>query len=109
MYLSKSLALVSWGLLAGCSHQASSPVVPDRWRDSAAFYRKLPEEEKIWDVVSKYRRELVQVTERPYRVLWEGRFLCARPNTFVHSPHGEHWIHVFITPGGKEVLMAGRG
>ncbi|HUR47683.1 MAG TPA: cytochrome P460 family protein [Candidatus Saccharimonadales bacterium] len=71
--------------------------------------RDYPEDEKIWAYLMQHRREMTRVTSKPYRVEWAGSELCARPNSIPHSPHGEHWIHVFVTPGGTNAMATGKG
>jgi hypothetical protein len=56
-----------------------------------------------------HRKEMARVTAKPYRVNWAGSPLCARPNSIPHSPHGEHWIHVFVSPGGTNAMTTGKG
>jgi hypothetical protein len=71
--------------------------------------RRIPEDEKIWDYLVHHRREMTRVTDAPYHVAWAGTTLCNRPNFIPHSPHGEHWIHVFVSPGGTNAMATGRG
>ncbi len=71
--------------------------------------RDFPEDEKIWDYLIHHRKEMIRITQKPQRVYWAGSPLCARPNYIPHSPHGEHWIHVFISPGGSNAMMTGKG
>src|SRR4051794_36656394 len=71
--------------------------------------RDFPADEKIWEYLMHHRHEMTRVTSKPYRVEWAGSVLCARPNAIPHSPHGEHWIHVFVSPGGTNVMATGKG
>jgi Cytochrome P460 len=87
-------------------------LVPARfaWTDGdGKSSAKIPEDEKIWDYMMHHRKEMVRVTEQPFHVLWFGASLCQRPNTIPHTPHGEHWIHVFISPNGVDVMKSGKG
>ena len=70
---------------------------------------QFPEDEKIWDYLMQHRKEMSRVTTKPYRVNWVGADLCARPNSIPHSPHGEHWIHVFVSPDGTNAMATGKG
>src|SRR5258706_604029 len=76
---------------------------------SPAAERQIPEDEKIWSYLTRHRQEMVRVTQKPYRVNWAGAMLCARPNSIPHSPHGGHWIHVFVSPGGTNAMATGKG
>ena len=69
----------------------------------------LPEDEKIWDYLIHHDKEMVRVTTSPYRVSWAGTPLCNRPNVIPHSPHGEHWINVFVSPSGTNAMTTGKG
>ena len=71
--------------------------------------RDYPEDEKIWDYLLHHRTEMARVTPKPYRVNWAGSLLCKRPNSISHSPHGEHWIHVFVSPSGTNAMATGKG
>lgn len=70
---------------------------------------QIPEDEKIWAYLMQRRQEMIRVTRKPYRVNWAGAVLCARPNSIPHSPHGGHWIHVFVSPGGTNAMVTGKG
>jgi hypothetical protein len=76
---------------------------------ASAAERQIPEDEKIWDYLMRHREKMVRVTQEPHRVAWEGVTLCQRPNVIPHTPHGEHWIHVFVSPGGADALTTGKG
>src|SRR5437868_9230834 len=78
-------------------------------RGLGAADRDYPEDEKIWAYLIQHRAEMTRVTSKPYHVNWAGSTLCARPNSIPHSPHGEHWIHVFVSPGGTNVMATGKG
>jgi hypothetical protein len=71
--------------------------------------RQISEDEKIWDYLIHHRKEMIRVTEQPYRVNWAGATLCNRPSVIQHTPHGEHWIHVFVSPSGTNAITAGLG
>ena len=71
--------------------------------------RGVTEDEKIWEYVVQHRQEMACVTAAPYHVSWAGTMLCRRPSSMPHSPHGEHWIHVFVSPGGRMALVSGKG
>jgi len=71
--------------------------------------RHVAEDEKIWDYLMRHRHEMVRVTEKPHHVKWVGAPLCARPNIIPHTPHGEHWIHVLVSPGGTNAIRTGKG
>lgn len=88
----------------------SSPRAADTNKpDTKARERQLPEDEKIWDYLMRHRDDMVQVTPKPYRINWAGAPLCARPNYIPHSPHGEHWIHVFVSRSGTNAMTTGKG
>jgi hypothetical protein len=72
---------------------------------------RIPEDEEIWGYLHGYRtrNDLSQVTPKPFHVAWAGSPLCARPNAVLHSPHGEHWIHVFASSGARGPLTTGKG
>jgi hypothetical protein len=53
------------------------------------------------------RPAMVRVTEEPFRVVWGGLELCNRPA--MRAPHEDHWIHVFISPGGTNAMRTGKG
>jgi hypothetical protein len=87
---------------------------PPRAADSSepetnAGKRQLPEDEKIWDYLGRHRRDLIRITPKPYRINWAGAPLCKRPNYIPHSPHGQHWIHVFVSSIGTNAMATGRG
>jgi hypothetical protein len=71
--------------------------------------RQISEDEKIWDYLGRHRPEMIRITQKPYRVNWAGAPLCIRPNSIPHSPHGEHWIHVFVSPSGTNTMLTGTG
>lgn len=71
--------------------------------------RDYPEDEKIWDYLTHHRREMTRVTAKPFRVEWAGSPLCQRPNVISHSPHGMHWIHVFVSSIGTNAMAKGKG
>lgn len=54
------------------------------------------------------RGKLTRVTKRPYQVHQPGAQLCAQPNAALSSPHGDHWIHVFVSRDGRKALMSGK-
>lgn len=76
---------------------------------ASAADRKIPEDEKIWDCVMNHRKDMVRVTQKPHYVTWVGSPLCRRPNMYPHTPHGEHWIHVFVNPVGMNTMATGIG
>lgn len=89
---------------------ASSPRAADTAKpDAKATERQIPEDEKIWAYLMQHRQEMVRVTQKPYRINWAGAPLCNRPNVIPHSPHGEHWIHVFVSPSGTNAMTTGKG
>jgi hypothetical protein len=81
----------------------------DAVRESDVASRGISEDEKIWDYLMQHRKEMARVTEKPYRVNWTGAPLCIRPTSISHSPHGEHWIHVFVSPSGTNAMATGKG
>ncbi len=98
------IAVVLGWLLAGSPHAAE----PQSGK-AQKIERQIPEDEKIWDYLMRHREEMIRITEKPYRVNWVGSALCARPNSIPHSPHGEHWIDVFVSPSGTNAMLTGKG
>lgn len=92
----RRLLVVSLGALSACT-PAGTP------------HSDIPADEQIWDYLTTHGKAMVQVTPQPYRVNWRGSALCERPNTVVHSPHGEHWIHVRISAEAAPILKTGKG
>jgi hypothetical protein len=59
--------------------------------------------------LARHRGRMTRVTKRPYRVYQPGALLCAQPNAAPHSPHGDHWIHVFVSHEGRTAMKTGKG
>ena len=95
------MALCVLALGGYCAHTAAAGAASGR--------RELPEDEKIWAYLSGHRDKMVRVTRKPVYVTWLGTELCARPNMLPHTPHGEHWIHVFVSPEGRKTMIEGKG
>lgn len=68
--------------------------------------------------LQSYRPEMVRVTDKPFHVVPPKRInrpavLCAPANLddrkadAERNPHEGHWIHVFITAGGREPIAKG--
>lgn len=70
--------------------------------------RRISEDEKIWRDLMFRRNEMIRVTTAPYHVQWAGTILCNRPSGLAHTPHGEHWIHVFVSPSGTNAMTTGK-
>lgn len=68
-----------------------------------------PEDEEIRAYLSRHRAEMIRVTEQPFYVIREGSTLCMSPNATLASPHEEHWIRVYVSPAGYEILLKGQG
>lgn len=98
-HVSGWLPLLVAFLFVGSPHAADAPKAE----------RQFPEDEKIWAYLMQNRAEMVRVTPKPVRINWAGAPLCQRPNHIRHSPHGEHWIHVFVSPGGTNAMTTGKG
>lgn len=82
-------------------HRAAETGTPRR--------RSIPEDERIIDDLSRRLPQFTRVTRNPYRVEWEGAPLCVRPHHVPHTPHGGHWIHVFVSPEGTNAMISGTG
>jgi len=66
--------------------------------------------EPLLDYLKQQHSEMIRITSEPYHVAWSGAsFDCAPVPTVPLSPHGEHWIHVFVTPAGTNVMRTGKG
>jgi hypothetical protein len=53
-------------------------------------------------------QQFVWVTGRPVRIEAADQVLCRAPNAPV-SPHGDHWIAVFVTEEGAATMRRGTG
>jgi hypothetical protein len=68
------------------------------------------EEEKIMKLI--HRQEMIRITQKPYFVYRPSKSsmgLCILPAGIPHTPHGNHWIHVFATPGATNAMLTGKG
>ena len=56
------------------------------------------------------RKKMVRVLKHPFRVYQPGTTLCAAPVPAPpRSPHGDHWIHVFVSDQGRKAMFSGKG
>ena len=99
LLLGLSVALAA---LAVTATRAAKPTRPES---------RVTEDEEIWAALNGYGSQgtLTRVTPAPFHVSWAGSPLCARPNQVLHSPHGEHWIHVFANAAAKGPVTSGKG
>jgi len=89
--------------------ESSEPATP---QNTNIFIRPIVEEDKIMAAVGDYQKSMVRVTKDPYRVWWPGKaatVFCNPPSGIPHNPHGNHWVHVFVTPTGTNAMMTGNG
>jgi hypothetical protein len=55
--------------------------------------------------------KLVRVTQEPFRVSPRSSMLCRSPFPSDNplGPHEGHWIQVYVTPSGYDIIMSGKG
>lgn len=95
--------------LVGCLHNAPPHQGSLHPHSSGVVAGGSTEEERLSDYVQRHRHEMVRLTQEPYHVSWAGAELCGRPYVIARSPHGEHWIHIHISPKGANVMRTGIG
>ena len=96
-----SVGVVLWN----ASTKAADGLARSRDREKT----KEAEREKVWARITWGREGLVRVTAKAFKVEWYGIWACRLPSVQEHTPHGMHWIDVFVTPGGTNAMMTGTG
>jgi len=70
------------------------------------------EDEKISEYLTHHRAEMIRITAKPHPVVSAISLQCrllTPPTSFPHNPHGEHWIHVFVSPKATNIMTSGQG
>ena len=91
--------------LRGASTDAADGLARFREREKT----KEAEREKVWARITSGRADLVRITPKAFKVEWYGSAMCILPTVQQHTPHGMHWIDVFVTPGGTNAMLTGKG
>ena len=79
---------------------------------NASTARSMDSEDfKIVDYLVRHRNEMMRVTPELYHVVSKANpFRCSGPSvTTIPPPHGQHWIHVFVSPTGIKAMTLGEG
>jgi hypothetical protein len=97
-------------LLAGVWSRTFSVSAADGSQRSAENEKeKTAGKENAEERIKRGGEQMVRVTAKPFFVVWSGIFSCRWPPSEKHTPHGSHWIDVFVTPGGTNAMMTGKG
>ncbi len=93
--------------------QGATPELPTVNRSQAgsgAVAEQSLTNEPMLDYLEQHRSEMIRITSEPYHVSWSGADFCNVPVPQPpRSPHREHWIHVFVSPVGTNVMQTGKG
>jgi hypothetical protein len=113
MHRFHEITLLTLALLVSIeASQAAESSRPASPPNTNSIRGPLLEEDKIIAAIGAYQKTMVRVTESPYQVTWPGKAastLCGPPPGIPHSPHGNHWIHVFVTSAATNAMLSGQG